>query len=160
MTSAGEWLKWALVFKAVFGASSGGITIVAGDGLSGGGFIPLGGSGEIALAAPGSTFVEVTGTSQNMSPNINYSANNAGLVTLTLPTTAALGDQITIYGKGAGGWKVSQGTGQQIIFGESASTVTTGSIQSTYRYDIVKLTCITANTLWSAVSESGNIAVT
>lgn len=160
MVSAGEFYKWLRIFKVPNGAATGGITLVAGDGLSGGGFIPLGGSGEIALASPGSTFVEVTGTSQAMSPNINYSSNNAGLVTLTLPTTAALGDQITVYGKGAGGWRVAQGTGQQIIFGESASTVTTGNIESTYRYDIVKLTCITANTLWSAVSESGNIAIT
>lgn len=159
MISAGEFYKWLRIFKVPNGAATGGLTVNAGAGLAGGGFVPLGGSVTLSLASPGSSFVEVTGTSQAMSSNINYSSNNVGLVTLTLPALSAIGDQITVYGKGDGGWKVAQGSGQSIILGELQTTISTGYLQSTYKNDIVKLTCITANTLWSAAAQSGNITV-
>ena len=160
MVSAGEFYKWLRIFKVPNGAATGGITLIAGTGLTGGGFIPLGGSGTISLAAAVSNFIEVTGTSQLMVPGTNYAANNAALVTLTLPVTSALGDQITVFGKGGGGWKIAQNFGQQIILGELSTVSGVGSsLQSTYRYDIVRLTCIAANTLWTAIAESGNITV-
>lgn len=159
MVSAGEFYKWLRIFKVVFGSVTGGLTIVAGAGLTGGGFVPLGGTTTLAVADAGSQFVEVTGTTQQMDINKSYSANNAALVTLTLPASSIKGDQLTVYGKGAGGWKIVQNSGQQIIVGESASTLSSGSVQSTYRYDIIKLTCITDNDVWTASAQSGNLAV-
>ena len=59
---------------------------------------------------------EVTGTSQSASVNAGYVCNNASRVTVTLPSTAAVGDTIKIIGKGAGGWKVAQNASQYIQF--------------------------------------------
>ena len=41
-----------------------------------------------------------------MAVDTGYVANNAGLVTLTLPDTAALGKVVAVAGLGAGGWLV------------------------------------------------------
>ena len=54
-----------------------------------------------------------------MSVNNGYIANNAGLVTLTLPDTAALGDEVLVQGKGAGGWLIAQNASETIYFGET-----------------------------------------
>lgn len=100
----------------------------------------------------GITFTEVTGTSQTCAVNSGYIANNAGLVTFTLPTTAAVGDIIAIVGKGAGGWAIDYGTGQQIQFDGVATSVTSGVMESNNQYDCVELICITADTLFSVRS--------
>jgi hypothetical protein len=48
----------------------------------------------------GMTWSEVTGTSQTASVASGYITNNAGLVTVTLPGTAAVGDIVEVAGKG------------------------------------------------------------
>lgn len=106
------------------------------------------------------TWNEVTGTSQSMAVNNAYVANNAGLVTLTLPATAVLGDRVKIVGKGAGGWRIAQNSGQVIHFGNQDTTSGVGGrLDSTNRYDNVELVCITANTDWAIISSIGNIGV-
>lgn len=119
------------------------------------------GAGSITIAATGSGMatVEVTGTSQAMDVDTFYIANNAGLVTLTLPVTAALGSIIEIAGKGAGGWLIAQNVGQQIRFGSANTTSGVGgSLASTNQWDSIRLRCITANTLWSVIGgPEGNI---
>lgn len=104
---------------------------------------------------------EVTGTSQSMTVESGYIANNAGLVTLTLPATASVGDSIAVAGKGAGGWKIAQNAGQVIRAGASSTTVgATGYLQSTNQYDSIELLCITANTDWVVLTgPQGNITV-
>lgn len=104
------------------------------------------------------TWTEVTGTSQAMAINTYYIANNAALVTLTLPDTAALGSVIKVVGSGAGGWKIAQNASEAINFGNKTTTTGTGGyIASTHRYDAVELVCITANTTWNVISSIGNI---
>ena len=119
------------------------------------------GAGSITIAATGAGMatVEVTGTSQSMAVDTFYIANNAGLVTLTLPTTSALGSIIEIAGKGAGGWKIAQNSGQQIYLGSTATTSGIGgSLASSNFADTIKIRCITANTLWTVVGAPvGNI---
>jgi len=79
-----------------------------------------------------------------------YVSNNAGLVTLTLPTTAAFGTAISIIGKGAGGWAIAQNSGQNVQVGSVSSTVGAGgSVASTNRFDSIDLLCTTANTTWT-----------
>ena len=103
---------------------------------------------------------EVTGTSSAMAVSNGYIANNAGLVTLTLPATAALGSVIEVSGKGAGGWLIAQNSGQTIHFGNSTTTTGVGgSLASTLQYDTVKILCITANTTWVVLSNVGNLTV-
>jgi hypothetical protein len=121
------------------------------------------GAGTITISGTGSGigWNEITGTTQTMAADQGYVTNNAGLVTLTLPTTAAFGTVINIVGKGAGGWKVAQNAGQNIQLGSSSSTVgVAGYIQSTNQFDSIDLLCTTANTTWTVIGgPQGNITV-
>lgn len=108
----------------------------------------------------GITWVNVTGTSQSASINTGYIANNASLVTITLPTTAAIGSVIEISGKGAGGWKLAQNSGQTVNFGSTVTTSgATGSLTSTNQYDCIRIICATTNTGWTVLSSVGSITV-
>lgn len=125
-------------------------------------FLQTNGSGTTTWAnvSGANTWTEVTGTSQAASVNNGYILNNAGLVTLTLPATAAVGEIIEVSGKGAGGWLVAQNSGQAIHFGNTNTTTgVAGSLASTNRYDTVKLLCITANTDFIVLSNIGNLTV-
>ena len=132
--------------QLLIGKTSGGIpvaaTLTAGTGIS-----IVNGSGTITLNAigGGATTVEVTTTSATMVVNTNYIANNAGLVTLTMPATIAQGSIIRVYGKGAGGWKVQLNGGQTINFGSNPTT-SGGSLSSTNQFDVVEISCVTADT--------------
>lgn len=96
----------------------------------------------------------------SMVANNGYVANNAGLVTLTLPVTAAFGTVIRVAGKGAGGWIISQNAGQTIHFGSSDTTPGVGgSLASTLQYDSVELLCTVADTEWTVLSVIGNLTV-
>lgn len=122
-------------------------TLTAGSGIS---IANAGGSITISGTGGGYSWTEVTGTSQAMAVNNGYIANNAGLVTLTLPATAAVGDTVTVQGKGAGLFRIAQNAGQTIHFGASDTTTGAGGyLEATQRYDSVELLCITANTDWA-----------
>lgn len=104
---------------------------------------------------------EVTGTSQSMAVGNAYILNNAGLVTATLPSSASVGQLVWVVGKGAGGWKVAQNSGQTIHFGSSNTTTGTGgSLASTNQYDAIQLVCTIANTDWTCTGVAqGNLTV-
>jgi hypothetical protein len=103
---------------------------------------------------------EETGTSATMAVDNGYIANNASLVTLTLPTTAAVGSVVRVAGKGAGGWRVAQNAGESINFGSSTTTTGVGGyLEFTDASDAVELLCITADTQWVVLSSVGNITV-
>lgn len=105
--------------------------------------------------------VVVTGTSQAMAVNTAYVANNAGLVTITLPVTAAVGDESRLMGMGAGLWKLAQNAGQVIHFGnQDTTTGTGGDISAKHRYDTLMIKCTVANTQWDVVAAQGNFFVT
>jgi len=131
--------------------------ITAGTGIS-----VTNGSGTITIAntSTGLTWTEVTGTSQSAAVNNGYVANNAALVTITLPSTAAVGDIVRIGGKGAGLWKLGQNSGQTVHFGNVDSTTGTGgSISAISRYDAIEVVCITADTDWVVLSSVGNFTI-
>lgn len=112
-------------------------------------------------SASGITWTDVTGTSQAMSPNNGYTANNAGLVTLTLPTTAAYGTELIVVGKGAGKWKIAQNASQLIIVNQGTSTTGTGgSVAAINQFNTITLICTVANTTWTAISLMGTVTVT
>ena len=112
------------------------------------------------VVGAGTPWTEVTGTSASMAVNNGYIANNAGLVTLTLPTTAALGSAIRVTGKGAGGWRIAQNSGQTIYFGSATTTISTGHLDSTATRDTLELVCVTANNDWNVQFSIGNISFT
>jgi hypothetical protein len=120
-------------------------------------------NGFVSIISSGFTWNNVTGASATLAAENGYQANNAGLVTLTLPTTASstFGDTIKIMGLGAGGWTIAQLAGQQIQFGSSGTTVGVGgSLASTNRYDAVEIVYSTTSGLWRVVSSVGNLTVT
>lgn len=121
------------------------------------------GANTLNLEAAGSSFTwnEETGTSATMAVNNGYVSNNAGLVTFTLPDTAAFGSVVRVVGKGAGGWKIAQNAGESIVWDEAASTTVgvTGFLASTDDFDSVELLCTTADTTWVVLSSKGNITV-
>ncbi len=129
------------------------------------------GSGTVSTSASGSTLTitgsgggggitwnDQTTTSVTMAVNNAYSANNAGLVTLTLPAAAVFGSVVQVSGNGAGGWSIAQNSGQTIHFGSVNTTAGVGgSLASTNRYDQVTLVCSVANTDWVVNSSFGNL---
>lgn len=129
-------------------------TITAGAGIS-----VSNGAGSITIASNGAqAWVDVTGTSAAMAIDTGYVADNAGLVTLTLPATAAFGSMIRVTGKGTGGWLIAQNAGQTIFFGTATTTPGVGgSLASTQIRDSVSLVCVTANNDWNVISSIGNI---
>jgi len=112
-------------------------------------------AGAITISGSGGgiSWTEITTTSQTIVPDNAYVANNAGLVTFTLPAVAAFGTIVYITGKGAGGWSLAQLAGQNIQIGSVSSTVGVGgSVSSTNQFDALQLVCSTANTTWTATS--------
>ena len=134
-------------------------TLTAGAGISIANGSGTAGNPTISASGAGLTWTTVSGTSQAAAVANGYITNNAGAVTVTLPATAAIGDTVEVAGLGAGGWIVAVATGQSIHLGSSTTTVTTGTLASTNRYDNLIIRCIVANTEWQAKS-MGNITVT
>jgi len=105
---------------------------------------------------------EIVSTSVSADVGYGYIMNNAALITLTLPTTAAIGDQIQILGKGAGFYKIAQNADQVIHFLAPAFDTTTGvggSITSTEQYAPINIRCITADDEWVVQSSQGNFTI-
>lgn len=131
-------------------------TLTAGSGIS-----ITNGSGAITISSSSGTssWTVVTGTSQAMAVDSGYISNNAGLVTLTLPTTAAVGSTIQVQGLGAGGWQIAQNASQLIHIGSSVTTTgATGFLASTNQYDSITVLCVVANTTWTVLGgPQGNI---
>ncbi len=130
-------------------------TLTAGMGVS-----ITNGSNSITIATTGGgiTWTEVTGTSQNAAVNNGYVANNAGLVTVTLPANFAIGDIVRIAGLGAGLWRLTANTGDVINFGNQATSAG-GSLTATNRYDCVEVVGVATNSTWVVLSSVGNLTV-
>jgi len=133
-------------------------TLTAGTGVS-----ITNGNNSITLSASGGglTWTVVTGTSQAAAGNSGYIANNAGTVTVTLPSTSAVGTVVAVTGmNNATGWQLAQNAGNQIFFGTSSTTSGTGGyLASTNIYDTVYVLCVTANANWVVTGSVGNITV-
>lgn len=118
------------------------------------------GAGSISLAVStgGFAWTDATNATYALAAQNGYITNRGGGVTYTLPANGTLGDVIKIVGK-AGLATIAQNAGQQICFGNDASTVGVGgSIVATDAGDCVSLRCITAgaNTVWRVENSMGN----
>lgn len=130
-------------------------TLTAGSGIN---IASVTGAITITATGSGEPWTTVAGTSQALAANNGYYANNAGLVTFTLPTVAAVGDIILVGYQGAGGWKVAQNAGQSIVDGNVTTTVgVTGSLASSAAGDNVTLRCQVANTTFQVWGQQGNL---
>ncbi len=120
------------------------------------------GAGSITISSTGGGFTTVDQTSAavTMVASTQYVADNAGLVTLTLPAVAAIGDTFRIIGKGAGGWSMAQAAGQTSHVGNQATTAGVGgSVSSTNQWDVITIICVTANTTFSVQANQGNLTI-
>jgi hypothetical protein len=124
------------------------------------------GSGTITVTFPSP--VDITWTNQTTttrafgSTGLNgYIANNASLVTFTLPTInpSGAGVRYSICGFGAGGWTIAQNAGQSIQIGNTTTTVGVGgSISSTNRYDQIEI-IVSASGVFTVTSSVGTLTV-
>lgn len=146
--------------KIVIGSSAG--APLAGNLSAGIGISIANGHNSITISSNGANpWVDETGASVTMAANTGYTSDDgASLVTFTLPASSAIGDWVEINGKGSGGWTIAQAAGQQIHVGNLTSTLgATGTLSSSNQYDCVRLRCLTANTIWTAVSVVGNLTI-
>lgn len=89
---------------------------------------------------------QVITSSTTIVMNTTYIVNGAGLITLTLPATFTAGYYIKIIGY-AGGWKIAQNAGQNILFNGSGTTIgATGFLASQLDTDGVTLYAIVNDT--------------
>ena len=89
-----------------------------------------------------------------------YICNKGTLLTLTLPTTAAVNTRIRLAGMNAGLWKIAQNASQKIHFGNVTTTTGTGGyLASVHARDAVELICVVADLEWNVISSIGNITV-
>jgi hypothetical protein len=121
-------------------------------------------NGELGSQAVPSSFVwTVTTIDANAVASNGYIANKAGLLTMTLPATSAIGDIIKITGiNTAVGWRIAQNANQQIFFGSSSTTVgVAGSITSTAIRDSLEIVCVVAgaSSNWNVINAVGNLTV-
>lgn len=137
---------------------------------TGGSPVPViyGGTGSTTAAAAraalgiSSTLVWTVYTVNSVIPvNTGIIANKGSLLTMTLPTTSAVGDMIAITGiNTALGWRIAQNASQQIFFGVTQTTAgILGSLSSIAIRDTVTLVCVVADLNWNIINSTGNISV-
>jgi len=122
------------------------------------------GAGTITVSAWGGgvSWTEET-VNLNFTVNKGIIANKAGLLTVTLPATAAIGDILEITGiNTAVGWRIAQNANQQIHVGAASTAAGVGGyVESTAIRDSIKLVCVVAgaSTQYNALSVIGNLTV-
>lgn len=101
---------------------------------------------------------EVVTSDEDMELNTGYVVNDTSLVTLTLPTEAAVGDKFKIINNNTGGWRVAQNADQTIRFGTTTTTTgVSGYIESTENYDVIELICVNEDNDFVVTSSVGNL---
>jgi hypothetical protein len=90
------------------------------------------GSGHGLTNVPGAFFWETVNGTVSASSNEGYIVTNGETpVIITLPASPSPGDTFRVAGVGAGGWSITQNTGQQILAGNLAATTGLSWIQQT-----------------------------
>jgi len=119
------------------------------------------GAGTITISGGGTEWSIIT-ADQTIAIYKGYVCNKAGLLSLALPATSAVGTTFSVTGMNIDlGWTVTQGAGQQIHFGDLSTTAGVGgSVASTLKRDSIECVCIVADTTWQIISAVGNITVT
>ena len=118
--------------------------------------------GDGTWAAPAAAVLGITqlnniNTSTAMVTNQGYLNTGGGTVTLTLPTTSAVGDMLVIINNTISLFTIAQNSGQFIKLGTNQTTLgVTGFVGINDAYVTLTLICISANTGWVALSAMGN----
>lgn len=119
------------------------------------------GSGTLTWQTPSSGLSWTAVTSdQTMAVDTGYLANkSSGTLTLTLPTTSAVGKTLRVSGM-QNTWRIAQNASQKIHFGKTTTTTGVGGyLENTNAKDSVELVCAVANLEWNVISSIGNITI-
>lgn len=116
------------------------------------------GAGTITISSTDSGINWQASDTATMAVNNGYIAIGAGLVTLTLPATAAVGSVFQVVGQSTAGFVIQAAAGQVINFGDDPTT-TAGSIASTNRYDSLSIVCTVEDTTFNVFASQGNLTV-
>jgi hypothetical protein len=158
------------------GAFPGVIQFLAGNtggdvGPDGSGVIHIVGAGTISVTGnAGTNTLTITdmdaswtsvSASQSMVSNMGYFVvSPGGAVVLTLPATSVQGDVIQVALDGATSFRIAQGAGQSIVYGNQTTTPGVGgSLTSTQQGDSIRLVCRIPNLRYVVVSSMGNLTV-
>lgn len=134
------------VFATLTG--SGGITFTTGAGTL-----------QINNTGGGLTWSTIT-ANQTAAINNGYICNKAGVLTLTMPGTAAVGSIIAAVNiNTAADTQFLSANPGQLYLGTSSATANTGTITSTALQDVIFFVCTVANTTWNAYAVQGNWTV-
>ncbi|MGD8305131.1 MAG: hypothetical protein PVF17_00625 [Ignavibacteria bacterium] len=103
------------------------------------------------------TCVEVSADPAPMVPFVMYVVNDAGSVTMTLPSTSTFGDQFVIIRKGAGAVSIAQNASQTIHYnGVDTTTGAGGSLDSNAKWDVIWIKTVTTDTDFVILNSSGS----
>jgi len=119
------------------------------------------GAGSLAInsTAGGVNWTIIT-ADQTAAINTSYICNKAGLLTLTMPGTAAVGSVIGVMNHNtAAGISILSANPGQLDLGTSTATANTGTLNSIALGDALFLVCVVANTTWRAYAVQGNWTV-
>lgn len=121
------------------------------------------GAGTLAINNTSGISWAVTTVDASIVAGNGYIANKAGLLTMTLPASGAIGDIFEITGiNSATGWRIAQNANQQIFLGTSSTTVGVGgSISSINIRDSIKCVCVVSgvSTIWNVLTSAGNLTI-
>ncbi len=129
------------------------------------------GSGSISVTGnPGTNTLTIQDTgitgwnkisaSQTLAVNMGYFCTGGGALSLALPATSNVGDEIDVVLVGSASWTITQAAGQQIIMGNKQTTAGAGgSLTSTQQGDSIRMVCLTTNLTWVVISSMGNPTV-
>ena len=133
-------------------------TLTAGSGIS-----IANGQNSITISSTAGLSWSNISANQTLANGNGYFVNaTGGAISLSLPAVAAVGDTYRVYriSSGANQVTITQGAGQAIQIGSSASTTGAGgSIATTAQGDCVEIVCHTANTGFAVASLVGNFTV-
>jgi len=119
------------------------------------------GSGTLTWQTPSSglSWSGIT-ADQTMVVDTGYLTNkSSGTLTLTLPTTSAVGKTLRVSGM-QNTWRIAQNASQKIHFGKTTTTTGVGGyLESSNAKDSVELVCAVANLEWNVISSIGNITI-
>jgi hypothetical protein len=105
-------------------------------------------------------WIVVTSGPITLQPNQGYIIDTPVLGLLSLPATANVGDQYYIEGLGPNLFQINQHAGQQIVFGNTQTSIGPGGyLLSTNSGDGITIMCTVANTTFKVRSAIGNFGV-
>lgn len=97
---------------------------------------------------------------QSLTAANGYICVGGGDLSLSLPATSSVGDQIAVLLDGSDSFTITQGAGQQIRMGILQTTLgSSGSINSLMQGDGILLVCKEDNDLWTCYSSMGNLTI-